>query len=273
MLVEKRFDTGEVVLNYAEGPDNGPPLVFLHGTTGRWQNQLPLINNFINRWHIYAPDFRGHGESGRKPNQYGLRYMYNDTVKFISQVIKEPVHIFGHSLGGRIAVIIAGNNPYITKSIMIGDSSLSYDMKSTGFGDRMRYLGQVLKNKKAFDEIKDAFIDRWRDDPVELWTRVRNYVSLDPEFPDSIADNCDDPDDLESYVYGYKPLELMEKISCPVLLLQAENGMMTDDGVEKALSILSNGHHVKLKGFPHALHHQEVAPVVRVLNAFLETIR
>jgi hypothetical protein len=28
MLVEKSFDTGEVVLNYAEGPDNGPPILF-----------------------------------------------------------------------------------------------------------------------------------------------------------------------------------------------------------------------------------------------------
>ena len=96
---------------------------------------------------------------------------------------------------------------------------------------------------------------------------------LDPGFPGSITDNVDDPDDPESYVYGYKPLELMEKISCPVLLLQAEKGMMKDDAVERALSILSDGFHVKLKGFTHSLHYREVAPVFRVLNAFLETIR
>jgi pimeloyl-ACP methyl ester carboxylesterase len=268
MLVEKSFDTGEVVLNYAEGPDNGPPLVMLHGTTGRWQNQLPLINHFLSRWHIYAPDFRGHGLSGRTPNKYGLRYMYNDTVKFISQVVKEPAHIFGHSLGGRIAIIVAANNPYITKSIMV-----AFDMKSTGLGDRMTRLGEILENKKTFDEMKEAFVDRWGDNPVELWTRVRNYVALDPEFPRSIADRVDDPDDEESYVYGYKPLELMEKISCPVLLLQAETGMMKDEGVKKALGILSKGYHVKLDGFSHALHHEEVAPVHRVLNSFLESIR
>ena len=109
MLVEKRFDTGEVEINYAEGPNNGPPLVILHGTTARWQNYIPLINRFINRWHVYAPDFRGHGSSGRTPYKYGLRYMYNDTIKFISQVVKEPAHIFGHSLGGRIAIIVAAN--------------------------------------------------------------------------------------------------------------------------------------------------------------------
>jgi pimeloyl-ACP methyl ester carboxylesterase len=272
MLVEKRFNTGEVELNYAEGPDNGPPIVFLHGTTGRWQNNISLINQLINRWHIYAPDFRGHGKSGRTPGQYGLRYMYNDAVRFISEVVKEPAHIFGHSLGGRVAIIIAGNNPYITKSIMIGDSLLSNDMKTNGFGDRMKTLGEVLKKNRTLDELKSAFIYRW-DDPVQAWSRIRNYVSLDPEFPHSIADNVDDPDDPESYVYGYKPFELMEKISCPVLLLQAETGQMLDKEVERAKGILSDCFHVKLGGLSHVLHHIEVAPVIRAMNSFLETIR
>jgi hypothetical protein len=33
---EATFDTGKVVLNYAEGPASGPPLVMLHGGSGRW---------------------------------------------------------------------------------------------------------------------------------------------------------------------------------------------------------------------------------------------
>jgi hypothetical protein len=33
MLSEKSFDTGELLLNYAEGPASGPPLALLHGLT------------------------------------------------------------------------------------------------------------------------------------------------------------------------------------------------------------------------------------------------
>jgi pimeloyl-ACP methyl ester carboxylesterase len=64
MLVEKFFDTGEVVLNYAEGPDNGHPLLLLHGWTDRWQDVLPIIPTLSMKWHIYALNFRGHGKSG-----------------------------------------------------------------------------------------------------------------------------------------------------------------------------------------------------------------
>ena len=36
MLVEKRYRVGEVALNYAEGPETGPPIVLTHGLTDRW---------------------------------------------------------------------------------------------------------------------------------------------------------------------------------------------------------------------------------------------
>ena len=37
MLTEKIFDTGEVVINYAESDTNGPPMVMLPGVTLNWQ--------------------------------------------------------------------------------------------------------------------------------------------------------------------------------------------------------------------------------------------
>jgi len=272
MLVEKPFDTGEVVLNYAEGPDNGPPLVLLHGVTSRWQTFNPIVNEFINRWHIYALDFRGHGKSGRTPEQYGLRYHYNDVVKFITQVVREPSVVFGHSLGGRTALILAANNPYITRAIILGDVSLSFSNEVEGLRNFFVKLGKVLKEKLTVKEIFEAYRSDVEDTEL-LLIRARNYSMLDPGMPVSLADKLSDPDDSESYVYGYKPDELMAEVRCPVLLLQAENGMMSDEDVEKALGILPEAYHVKLRGFMHFLHLQEAAPVIRAVNAFLEFLR
>ena len=187
MLVEKSFDTGEVVLNYAEGPDNGPPLVLLHGVTSRWQTFNPIINEFINRWQIYALDFRGHGKSSRTPEKYGLRYHYNDAVKFITQVVREPSVIFGHSLGGRTALILAANNPYITRAIILGDISLSISNEVEGLRNFFLKLGKVLGEKLTVKEIFDAY--RADVDDTELvLTRARNFSMLDPGMPVSLAD-------------------------------------------------------------------------------------
>jgi pimeloyl-ACP methyl ester carboxylesterase len=71
-LEEARFDTAEASINYAEGPSTGPPFVLLHGGAGRWQYGQAFLDLVAEDWHVYAPDFRGHGKSGRRPNAYQL---------------------------------------------------------------------------------------------------------------------------------------------------------------------------------------------------------
>src|SRR5438105_3003174 len=74
MLTEHTFDTGTVTINYAEGRSGGPPLVLLHGGSTRWQSSLPIIPELSRHWHLYAPDLRGHGKSGRTPGRYRLEH-------------------------------------------------------------------------------------------------------------------------------------------------------------------------------------------------------
>ncbi len=64
-IKEHSFNTGTVTLNYAEGPASGPPLVLLHGGSARWQNSESIMPDLAADWHLYAPEFRGHGQSGR----------------------------------------------------------------------------------------------------------------------------------------------------------------------------------------------------------------
>ena len=83
MLVEKSFDTGEVVLNYFEGPDNGPPLVILPGYIWRWQGYIPIIPQLSENHHIYALDARGRGKSGHTPRKYLFKHLVADHILFL----------------------------------------------------------------------------------------------------------------------------------------------------------------------------------------------
>ena len=70
MLTEKSFNTGESVMNFGEGEPTGKPLVLLHGATQSWQvwkwsTQNQFLPALAKGWHVYAPDLRGHGKSGR----------------------------------------------------------------------------------------------------------------------------------------------------------------------------------------------------------------
>ena len=74
MMKETAFDTGKVRINYAEGPSSGPPLVLLHGGSAWWQDFTPIIPDLASHWHLFAPDLRGHGKSGRVAWSYGSNF-------------------------------------------------------------------------------------------------------------------------------------------------------------------------------------------------------
>ena len=99
-LQEHQLDTGAVIMNYAKGPPSGPPLVLLHGGSGRWQNYMHIVPDLAALFHLYAPDFRGHGKSGRVPGRYRFQDYANDTITFLRQCVAEPACLLGHSLEG-----------------------------------------------------------------------------------------------------------------------------------------------------------------------------
>jgi pimeloyl-ACP methyl ester carboxylesterase len=46
MLTEHTFDAEQVPISYGQGPNNGPPIVLLHGITGHrqyWDNVVPAL--------------------------------------------------------------------------------------------------------------------------------------------------------------------------------------------------------------------------------------
>src|SRR5258708_19008975 len=108
---EVAFSTNEVVLNYAEGPPNGSAFVVLHGGSGRWQYSQQLLDILAESWHVFAPDFRGHGLSGHVPGAYLLRHYVVDTAALRAGGVREPAAGCGPSLGGEGGAMLAAQHP------------------------------------------------------------------------------------------------------------------------------------------------------------------
>ncbi|WP_342824950.1 alpha/beta fold hydrolase [Candidatus Lucifugimonas marina] len=98
MYQKKKFASSTIEVNYAEGPDNGPPLLFIHGLGGRWSVWQSIMDQFAENWHVYAIDLRGHGDSVRVPGGYGFADYSTEVVEFLQTVIAEPTFVIGHSL-------------------------------------------------------------------------------------------------------------------------------------------------------------------------------
>jgi pimeloyl-ACP methyl ester carboxylesterase len=123
LFQETTFNTGRVVLNYAECPAAGPALVMLHGGTGRWQLYFDMLAELARHGHVYAPDLRGHGKSGRVPRGYTIRDYVEDIAAFMQEV-SGPAVLMGHSLGGIVAVVTAQACPDLVRALIVGDAPL-----------------------------------------------------------------------------------------------------------------------------------------------------
>ena len=274
MITERRFNTGEAEINYAVSDNDNPPIVLLHGTANRWQAFQPVIPMLLSRWKVYAPDFRGHGRS-QHTGLYGFGFYLEDTVRFLDEVVGEPVVIFGHSLGGRVATKIAAEYPMKVRAIILGDNSLKEPVASDRMGKVFSGLIKLIEENRTYQRIYNAMQEADSSDfnPVYGLTRAKNLSLLDTSLLKTIADNGMNLDSMGSHFYGYHPVQHLKKIKCPVMILQAEHGMLSNDEVQMALETLPEAYHVILKDVPHEFLSKPVESLMKALNAFLEGIR
>ncbi|WP_236860219.1 alpha/beta fold hydrolase [Candidatus Formimonas warabiya] len=109
------------VLNYAEGPKNGPALLLIHGQSMEWEDYSRVLPGLSQYYHVYAIDCHGHGESSHDPSKYTGVAIGQDFVWFIENVIRESCVVSGHSSGGILAAWIAANAPDDVLGIVLED--------------------------------------------------------------------------------------------------------------------------------------------------------
>lgn len=280
-IVEAGFSTEEVVLNYAEAPAAGPTLVMLHGGSARWQTFAGLIPDLAANWHLYMPDFRGHGRSGQALGGYRLADFAADTCAFLTARVSEPAILFGHSLGGGVALMAAARCPDRVAGVIVGDAPLDKATWKAALHAQQTDLlawralsGGRVPLAEIIEALKAA--PSWAGDPHA--PRMRELLGEDhPMFP-ALAESlyAQDPevltsmlDDFERFAAGYEMRTLLPAIRCPVLLLQADpaaGAVMSDVEVEQALALLSQGAHVQLSGIGHALHNERPDLVAEAIN-------
>ena len=226
MFLESFFRHGKIKLNYIEGPKKGPSFLLLPAYDNRWQSYSSIIPQLATNTHLFALDTRGRGRSDRTPGEYNLSYSLQDTIYFIEEVIQEPCHIFGHSNGGWIGLWLAVERPDLVSSIIVGDSGLDIvRIIKEGRSKEEKASNQRFRDwaGKSVDELVKVFSRRYTDMPIEyIEMRALTFNQVDPEIYDDWVEG-----NLDRYFEGYNGEKILRSLTCPVLVLRAENGMIS----------------------------------------------
>lgn len=112
-------------LSYLQGPDNGPPLVLIHGQASESQDAMKVLVDLSADHQVFAVDVPGHGGSDRlEPEQYTNVFVGDLLAGFVDQVSDEPALLSGHSSGGLLALHIAATRPDLVAGLLLEDPPL-----------------------------------------------------------------------------------------------------------------------------------------------------
>ena len=112
-----------MVLSHRDlGGTGQPPLVILHGLLGSSRNWQTAGRDLSARFHVFALDLRNHGGS---PHAADMSYaaMMNDVLEWLNAQQLPRVTLMGHSMGGKVAMLLASRHPERVERLIIVDTA------------------------------------------------------------------------------------------------------------------------------------------------------
>ena len=270
-------------LHYADwGNAEAPHLLLVHGVQDHCHSWDWFADRFADRYHVIAPDLRGHGDSEwvRGSSYHHLDYIY-DLDQLVRQRQLVPSVVVSHSMGGTLASMLAGVYPECFRALVIIEGVGLWP----GWG--------------GADQEPHAGIDDWIRGTRAMAARLpRRYPSLEDAYQRMQRANAHlKPEQArhltihgshrnEDGTYSWKfdnythawpafrlPTEyivgLWRRITCPVLLINGGEGYAHRIGQDGTREYFARVEMVDVPGAGHWVHHDRLDDVAAAVGEFL----
>jgi lipase len=193
------------------GPGDGPAVVCLHGVTGHGERFKRLATERWTRFHVLAPDLRGHGRSSWEP-PWTLATHVEDLVETFGEL--GPVDWVGHSFGGRLILELAACAPELVRRVVLLDPAIQL----------LPHVAEFVADNERRDAVYSG---------VEDYRSRRDETARDDLLAEDVEQHCDVLADgrlrrrtsqaAMVSIFGElaTPPPLPETLSAPALLLYA----------------------------------------------------
>lgn len=101
---------------------SGKPIIILHGLFGMSDNWVSIGKQLSEHFEVYIPDMRNHGQSPHD-DVFSFSAMADDVLELIDDNHLGNVTLIGHSMGGKVAMLLALNHGDKVDRLMVIDIS------------------------------------------------------------------------------------------------------------------------------------------------------
>jgi pimeloyl-ACP methyl ester carboxylesterase len=247
-----------------EGPDF-PTVVMLHGYLDH-AHIFDRLAAELDGIRLLALDFRGMGDTGwvGAGGYYHFPDYVADTHAVITQLVKGPVVLLGHSMGGSVAIYLAGAFPELISHLCliegIGPPSSRLEegpLRMRGFIEDLARAGQ--RTTKRFPSV-EAAAARVRErnpriTPDDALAFARHGTRADG---DGLVWKFDPLHQTRAPMMFTEEAQLpfLQRVTAPTLIVEGSQGFLLEDETRarrlaafrrsEVLRIPGAGHHVQL---------------------------
>jgi pimeloyl-ACP methyl ester carboxylesterase len=264
-------------VNYVELGD-GPPLLFVHGHSGCWQNWLENIPHFARTHRVVAMDLPGFGESELPLGEISITAWARWLDTFCDHLRIETAAVVGNSMGGFVGAEVAIRHPSrVERLVLVSAAGLAtkYIGLSTDFL-RRRWVGAFARSVNAYASFPDA-----RAETLVRRPRLRRAVlDMIVAHPDRLpAPLCRElirgsgkpaaPDATDA-IMTYDFRDRVQDIGCPTLIVWGKRDRVVPvEGADEYESLIPGARKVVFDDTGHVPMLERPARFNAVLDEFL----
>jgi len=268
-------------LHYSEwGDADAPVLLLLHGLHDHSRTWDRVAQEFAINCRVIAPDLRGHGDSDWV---LGSGYDYLDYLYDVHQLIRQlgigRVVLVGHSLGGAIAAQFAAVYPEHVERLVLIEALGIWEEGDTS---------AVHMRVRQWIESTHALAARHPRRYATMAQALARMRQANPNLSDEQSDHLTRHGVLQNedgtyswkydnYTYNFAPggfsrddlTALWQRIQCPVLIINANDGLPFRIGHDDTLMFLADARVHVLSPAGHWVYHDRPDETVALIRKFL----
>lgn len=182
--------TGINIRTFGKQPGDAPNLVLLHGFTSSGAAWSDALKRWSSRYHVIAPDARGHGRSRRFDDEElaepDFAVMTRDAADIIQTVAEssphQPIVVIGHSMGARIALHATEDRAELVSAVILEDPVWHLDHPYRPIQRHEAVIGENVSGASIELEFQRLRAEQPSLPPEHLWETALAKSQTDPGF-------------------------------------------------------------------------------------------